>query len=189
VAEGPVDPVAAAHGRLRASDADRERVIEALKVAFVRGRLSKDELDRRAVRALTARTYADLAAVTAGVPARPAEARTPDARTPGARTPEARPRARPRSRPRRHRARVQDQPPANTRALKRGLTLATFIVPAVCAAALHSRNEDLFTATIVLLMAYVLTAVIAAANGVASRYENERSGESRGQRSDTTHTR
>ena len=176
---GPVDPMAAAHGRLRASDADRERVIEALKVAFVQGRLARDELGRRAAQALTARTYADLAAVTADVPARPPEARMP----------EARPRAQARHRPRRRRARAHDQPPANTRALKWGLTLATFIVPAVCAAALHSRNQDLFTATIVLLMAYVLTAVVAAANRVALRFENEHPREPRGQRPDATQTR
>jgi hypothetical protein len=44
---GPGDETAAGvagHGRMRASHADREQVIEALKVAFVDGRLTKDEL-------------------------------------------------------------------------------------------------------------------------------------------------
>ena len=45
---GPVDPVTAGHGRFRASDADRERVIETLKVAFAQGRLTRDDLDQRA---------------------------------------------------------------------------------------------------------------------------------------------
>ena len=62
---------AAARGYLRASRADREQVIDALKVAFVQGRLTKDELDARAGQALTARTYADLAALTADIPTGP----------------------------------------------------------------------------------------------------------------------
>jgi hypothetical protein len=53
---------------MRASHADRDQVIEALKDAFVHGRLTKDELDARAGRALAARTCAELDAVTAGIP-------------------------------------------------------------------------------------------------------------------------
>lgn len=56
-------------GHLRASDADRERVIDALKAAFVQGRLSKGELVRRAGHALESRTYAELADATAGIAA------------------------------------------------------------------------------------------------------------------------
>lgn len=51
-------------GRLRASDADRERAIETLKDAFVQGMLAKDEFDIRAGQALTSRTYAELSAIT-----------------------------------------------------------------------------------------------------------------------------
>jgi hypothetical protein len=69
VARGPEDPAAAGHGRVRAGHADRELVIEALQDAFVQGRLTRDELDARAGRALAARTYADLAALTADIPA------------------------------------------------------------------------------------------------------------------------
>jgi Domain of unknown function (DUF1707) len=65
---GPQDPAAAGRDRLRAGHADREQVIEALKTAFVDGRLTRDELDARAGRALAARTYADLAALTADIP-------------------------------------------------------------------------------------------------------------------------
>jgi DUF1707 SHOCT-like domain len=85
-------PQAAAGGdRLRAGHADRERVIEALKDAFVHGRLTRDQLGARAGRALAARTYAELAALTADippgparppVPARPAPARPAPARPP-----------------------------------------------------------------------------------------------------------
>jgi hypothetical protein len=60
---------AAGGGHLRASDADRERVIEALKDAFVQGRLARSELLRRAGQALESKTYADLASATAGIPA------------------------------------------------------------------------------------------------------------------------
>jgi hypothetical protein len=60
---------AAGRGRLRASHADREQVIGTLKAAFVQGRLTKDELDARVGQTLASRTYADLAAVTADLPA------------------------------------------------------------------------------------------------------------------------
>lgn len=56
-------------GHLRASRADRERAIEVLKYAFVQDRLTKDELDAQVGQALVARTYADLDAVTAEIPA------------------------------------------------------------------------------------------------------------------------
>jgi hypothetical protein len=67
---GPQDPMAR-RDRLRAGHADREQVIEALKTAFVDGRLTKSELAARTGRALAARTYADLAALTADIPAEP----------------------------------------------------------------------------------------------------------------------
>jgi hypothetical protein len=73
---GPRDP-AAVGDRLRVGHADRERVVEVLKDAFVQGRLTKDELGARAGQALTARTGADLAALTADIPA---PARTSPAR-------------------------------------------------------------------------------------------------------------
>ena len=65
---GPEEGAAAGHGRLRASHADREHVIDTLKTAFADGRLDKDELDARVGQTLTARTYAELATVTAGIP-------------------------------------------------------------------------------------------------------------------------
>jgi DNA-binding beta-propeller fold protein YncE len=69
---GPGDEKAAGgpgRGHGRASHADRERVIAALKVAFIQGRLTKDEFDSRVGRALGSRTYAELAALTADIPA------------------------------------------------------------------------------------------------------------------------
>ncbi len=66
---GPDEGTAAGRGRLRAAHADREHVIDLLKAAFVQGRLTKDELGVRAGQALTARTYAELGALTADIPA------------------------------------------------------------------------------------------------------------------------
>jgi hypothetical protein len=62
---------------MRASRTDREHVIDTLKTAFVQERLTKDELAARVSRALGARTYADLDAVTAGIPVAPARAPLP----------------------------------------------------------------------------------------------------------------
>jgi hypothetical protein len=67
-------------GPLRAGDADREQVIDLVKAAFVQGRLTRDELGLYTGRALESRTYAQLAAVTAGLAAvrpSPHPARTP----------------------------------------------------------------------------------------------------------------
>src|SRR5205823_12562238 len=74
VMTGPQGPAAAGRDLLRAGHAEREQAIESLKDAFVDGRLTMDELDARAGRALAARTCAELAALTADIPpaARPA---------------------------------------------------------------------------------------------------------------------
>ena len=77
---GPGDELAAAaagRGRMRASHADRERVIDTLKAAFVQGMLAKDEFDLRVGQAFASRTYAELAAVTADLPAGPTAAQPP----------------------------------------------------------------------------------------------------------------
>ena len=64
-------PAAVAGEELRASHADRDQVVELLRVAAGDGRLSPEELDDRLERALTARTYAELAVLTADLPATP----------------------------------------------------------------------------------------------------------------------
>ena len=58
----PVDPA------LRCSDADRERVVADLNKHFTEGRLTLDEFDQRSSSAYQARTYADLAILTADLP-------------------------------------------------------------------------------------------------------------------------
>jgi hypothetical protein len=77
---GPGDEIAAGaegRSRLRASHADREHVIETLKAAFVQGRLAKDEFDARVGQVFASRTYAELATVTADLPAGLAAAQPP----------------------------------------------------------------------------------------------------------------
>ena len=70
MAEPPGEmPAAGGRDHLRASHADREHVIGTLQAAFVQGRLGRDEFDLRVGQALASRTYADLAALTADLPA------------------------------------------------------------------------------------------------------------------------
>jgi len=88
VTVGPGDETAGAaggHGRQRAPYSDRDQVIEVLKAAFVQDRLTMDELEVRAGRAFAARTYGELAALTADIPAESATAPPPrkPARPPG----------------------------------------------------------------------------------------------------------
>jgi len=85
VTAGRADGTAGARGQLRTSHADREQAIDMLKAAFVEGRLTMDEFDLRVGQALASRTYADLAALTADIPARVTRTRPPAApvREPG----------------------------------------------------------------------------------------------------------
>jgi Domain of unknown function (DUF1707) len=83
VTTGREDGTAGELGRLRTSHADREQAIDALKAAFVQGRLTKDEFDLRVGRVLASRTYADLGALTADIPdgvtgAQPSPGRAPE---------------------------------------------------------------------------------------------------------------
>jgi hypothetical protein len=55
-------------GRLRASDADRDRVLELLNVAYSEGRLSKEEYDGRLENTFSARTYSDLDQIVIDLP-------------------------------------------------------------------------------------------------------------------------
>ena len=64
-----MEAAAGGPGNLRASHADRERVIDTVKAAFARGQLTAGELDAWVGQALTARTHAELTAVTVGIPA------------------------------------------------------------------------------------------------------------------------
>jgi putative transcriptional regulator len=68
-------------GHLRASYADREQAIEMLKAAFAQERLAKDEFEVRVGQAFAARTHAQLAAVTADIPAPPVPDQPPSTST------------------------------------------------------------------------------------------------------------
>ena len=59
------------YGNMRAATADRERAIDVLKAAFAEGRLTQDECEQRAWQAFNARTYAELATLTADLPVGP----------------------------------------------------------------------------------------------------------------------
>jgi hypothetical protein len=59
------------YGHIRASTADKERAIDVLKVAFTEGRLTQEECEQRAGQAFSARTYSELAVLTADLPAGP----------------------------------------------------------------------------------------------------------------------
>jgi hypothetical protein len=65
---------------LRASDADRERFVEALRQHHVDGRLTAEELEERTERAYAARTLGDLDALATDLPSlqRPAAAPAPE---------------------------------------------------------------------------------------------------------------
>jgi hypothetical protein len=82
-AAGPTQAFGAGGERemMRAADADRDRVVERLNVAYSEGRLSKDEHDGRLENALSARTYGDLDQLVIDLPATAAAAVTPVAKT------------------------------------------------------------------------------------------------------------
>jgi hypothetical protein len=91
-------PMAAGHGypvaggeqgKMRAADADRDRVAGILSTAYSEGRLSRDEYDARLESALSALTHADLDHLVTDLPAAQATGLTPAATTmvtPSART-------------------------------------------------------------------------------------------------------
>jgi hypothetical protein len=91
---GPGDETSAGaggRGRLLASHADRERVIGVLKSAFVQGMLAKDEFELRVGQTLASRTHAQLAVLTADLPAGLAAARPPQPARAQGRQPVVRP--------------------------------------------------------------------------------------------------
>jgi hypothetical protein len=55
-------------GTLRASDDDREQIVERLRTAAVEGRLASHELEHRVTTALRARTYGELDETVADLP-------------------------------------------------------------------------------------------------------------------------
>ncbi len=66
---GGLQGLGSMHPSLRASDADREQLVDVLKNAFTEGRLSQDEYNDRMERAYTAKTYGELRALVGDLPA------------------------------------------------------------------------------------------------------------------------
>jgi hypothetical protein len=91
---GPEDEASAGaggRGHLRASHADRERVIGVLKAAFVQGMLATDEFELRVGQTLASRTHAELAVLTADLPMGLAAAKPPQPARAQSRQPVVRP--------------------------------------------------------------------------------------------------
>jgi hypothetical protein len=129
-------------------------VIEVLKAAFVRGRLAKDEFDLRVGQAFAARTYANLAAVTADIPARPSPARPPEP------------------------ARAQDRQPV----LRPGpvIMAATAFCGGVWGVALLTVKGDNRVAAFLVVMTtltYFLVLLIAGGHMIAARHEKHSGGQ------------
>jgi hypothetical protein len=138
----PGDEIAAGRGHLRASHADRDRVVDLLKAAFVQGRLTKDEFDARVGQTFASRTYAQLAAVIADIPAGAIRARL--IRAP---------------------VRTQARPPMRT-AVKASICAAIALVTMV-AAALATGGYAL----VVFVPFYLMALMAAAAQVLASRHQ------------------
>ena len=62
---------AAGYGQMRSAAVDKERAVDVLKAGFAEGRLTKDEYEERVGRVYTSHTYAELAVITADLPAGP----------------------------------------------------------------------------------------------------------------------
>jgi hypothetical protein len=134
-------------------------VVDTLKAAFVEGRLTKDELDARAGQAFAARTYADLAALTADIPAGSAGARL---------RPEP--------------AWVQARPSVSKRAIVLRLAACAIILPIVLTVVILSNNEDLAKEVISpLVVVYLMASMIGVSHLVNSRLECRRSRQSYGE--------
>lgn len=136
----------AGRGHLRVSHTDREHVIGTLKTAFVQGRLTKDELDARVGQTFASRTYSELAALTADLPAGLSEARPP-----------------------RQPVRTQPRPAMNT-AAKVGICVAVaVVVPTVLSFVTGGLALFMFAPF------YIVALVAACAQILISRHEEKRS--------------
>jgi hypothetical protein len=146
------------HGHLRASHADRDHVIDALKAAFVDGRLTKDEFDVRVGQTFASQTCAELAALTTDLPAGPVEAQ---------------PLAKP--------TRAQVRPPANKKAVKWSLGVCAHIPPAMLVIAVLTDDHRLAAVFAPMMFGYffvvVMVLMVAGAKKLESRHQRRSRGE------------
>ena len=145
--------VAGAVGRrhLRASHADREQVIAMLKAAYVEGRLAKDELDARVGQTFAARTYGELAAITADLPS--GLTTNPPPRKP---------------------ARARDRPPVGRAVL---VGSGVIIPPAILIAALITGNDTLAEMFLLIAPWYLIAWIAAGMQLVANWHDNRARGQ------------
>jgi hypothetical protein len=140
-------------GRLRTSHADREQVIDTLKDAFVQGRLTKEELDSRVGDVLASRTYADLTALTADLPAAPPAPQ--------------RSRKHPAPRPRRPENKPANKP--ENKAVKNGvrvITAATVLTVAAWIGALLSNTDNQVVGALVMSLTVIWFGVVLMAGAI-----------------------
>jgi len=140
---------AADRGHLRASHADREQAIDLLKAAFVQGRLTTGELDARVGQALAARTQAELATLSADLPAGLIAAP-----------------------PRRQPARARPRRPVRKVAAGAGLT----IPPAALLAVAFLASNEQFSEVCFLVISWFLIAWVLAGTQMLARWYDKRSG-------------
>ena len=130
----------AGRGRLRASHADREQVVDTLKDAFVQDRLTKDEFDARVGQALASRTQADLAALTADLPVGP-----------------------PATQPPREPVRARSENAADNATVKSGarvIAATTVLTAAVWAGALQSQTASQAWASLVFTFTFIWLGIV-----------------------------
>jgi hypothetical protein len=142
---------AAGRGHLRASHADREQVIGMLKAAYVQGRLAKDELDARVGQTFAARTYGQLAAVTADLP--PGLTTEPPPRKP---------------------ARARARPPVGKAVL---VGSGVIIPPVILVAALLTGNDTLGEMFLLIAPWYLIAWIAAGMQLVANWHDNRARGQ------------
>jgi DUF1707 SHOCT-like domain len=149
---GPGDEIAAAadRGHLRVSYTDREQAIDLLKAAFVQGRLTEGELDARVGQALAARTQAELATLSADLPA----GLIADP-------------------PRRQPARARPRPPVSKVAARAGLTIPP---AALLAAAFLTSNEQVGELCFLVISWFVIAWVLAGTQMLGKWYDKRSAG-------------
>jgi Domain of unknown function (DUF1707) len=149
---GPGDEIAAAadRGHLQVSHTDREQAIDLLKAAFVQGRLTEGELDARVGQALAARTQAELATLSADLPA----GLIADP-------------------PRRQLARVRPRPPVSKVAAGAGLTIPP---GALLAVAFLTSNEQVSELCFMVISWFIIAWVLAGTQMLGKWYDKRSGG-------------
>jgi hypothetical protein len=119
-------------GGIRASDSDREHVVEILRDAYAAGRLTLEEFDERTSEAFSARTWGALRDLTGDLPSQPRLGLQPD--------------------PARSTAAPEHRPPAVPGPPRRGFSPMLPILVIWLGIALTARQPDAFVPVLVILL-------------------------------------